>query len=244
MRYKVAAVLLAAIVASGCSTQSTNPQAQDPGADMGQFQLYVSDQPAAIDSFDHLNVTVSQVRVFQASEEDTNSTNSTNSTNTSNTSNTSEAGFEAFNVSETVDLTQLQGDNATSVLEADLEVGNYTKMELEASGINAEVDNSSVDVKLPSGKLQLTKGFTVAANQTTEFVFDIEVRQRGTQGYILRPVISQSGTVGEDVEINRKGQASMPDMDQPEEMPEDAGNSSQEGGGERPSNSSQGSIPA
>lgn len=231
MKYKVAAVLLAAIVASGCSTQSTNPQTSpDTNAGTGQFQLYISDQPAAIDSFDHLNVTVSQVRVFKASENETNSTNSTNTTNES------EAGFETFNVSETVDLTQLQGDNASSVLEADLEAGNYSKMELEASSINAKVDNNSVDVKLPSEKLQLTKSFEIAPNSTTEFVFDIQVVQRGNQGYILRPVISQSGTVGEDVEINRKGETSMP---------EEAGNSSeQEGDGQRPSNSSQGNVPA
>jgi len=83
--------------------------------------------------------------------------------------------------------------------------------------VEAQIDNSSVDVKLPSGKLQLTKSFTVAPNQTTEFVFDIQAVQRGTQGIILRPVISQSGTVGEDVEINRKEMGSRPESQGPEE---------------------------
>jgi hypothetical protein len=90
-------------------------------------------------------------------------------------------------------------------------------MELEASNVEAQIDNSSVDVKLPSGKLQLKKSFTIAPNQTTEFIFDIQVVQRGTQGYILRPVISQSGTVGQDVEINRKEMGSRPESRGPEE---------------------------
>lgn len=217
MDVKVVALILVAVVASGCAASNTNPDSQDPGttpsSDLGQFQLYISDQPAAIDNFDHLNVTVSNVRVFKASE-DNSSTNSTNSTEDS------EEGFQEFEVTETVDLTQLRGENATSVLEEDLEVGNYSKMELEASAIDAEVDGSSVNVKLPSGKLQLTKGFTIAPNSTTEFVFDIQVVQRGNQGYILRPVISQSGTVGEDVEINRKGRNSA------QEEGDEEGNSS------------------
>jgi hypothetical protein len=203
MIYRIAAVLLAAIIASGCATTSTNPETQNSGTgsgqDMGQFRLYISDQPADISRFDYINVTVSNVRVFKASEENANSTNSTNSTSESS------SDFQELNVSETVDLTQLQGDNATSVLEEDLEAGNYFKMELEASNIQARVENSSVNVKLPSEKLQLTKSFTVAPNQTTEFVFDIQLVQRGSRGYILRPVISQSGTVGQDGEINRRG---------------------------------------
>lgn len=189
MKIKLGAILVAVLIASGCSTQSTANDSEN-----GQFQLFVSDSPADIDKFDYLNVTVSEVRVFPESED--------NSSNSSNNS------FKQFNIKETVDLTQLKGDNATSVLSEELEAGNYSKLELEASSIDAEINGTSEEVKLPSGKLQLTKGFTVAQNQTTEFVFDIQVALRGNQqnnqGYILRPVISQSGVVGEDVEINRK----------------------------------------
>lgn len=208
MRYRLAAVMLVVIVASGCSTSNTGPQGQNPddGAGTGGFNLYISDQPADIDSFEYLNVTVSEVRVFkESSESDEATSNRTNATNQS------EEGFESFSISETVDLTRLKGDNATSILETDLEAGNYTKIELEASGIDATVDGSQVEVKLPSEKLQLTKSFTISANQTTEFVFDIHVVQRGNQGYVLRPVISQSGTAGEEVEINRKERDSRPD---------------------------------
>lgn len=213
MKTKLAAVLIVVFIASGCSTQSTTGDSEK-----GQFQLYISDRPADIDKFDYLNVTVSEVRVFPETSD--------------NSTNNSESSFQQFNVTETVDLTQLKGDNATAVLTEELEAGNYSKLELEASSIDAEINGTSEEVKLPSGKLQLTKGFTVAPNQTTEFVFDIQVTLRGNQqnnqGYILRPVISQSGTVGEDVEINRK-QGSRP---------EEAGGSQ-----ERPSGNSTGSRP-
>jgi len=219
MKLKIAAFLATVLVASGCATQSTNPENSPDTTDptqSGNFQLYISDQPAAIDSFQYLNVTLSEVRVFKETGNET-TMNSTDSTNSTNSSQDDSKGYKSFNTTATVDLTQLKGDNATSVLEGELQTGNYSKMELEASNIQAEIDNSSVDVKLPSGKLQLTKGFTVAPNQTTEFVFDIQVVQRGNQGYILRPVISQSGTVGKDVEINRKEMGSRPESRGPEE---------------------------
>lgn len=219
MKLKIAAFLATVLIASGCATQSTNPENSPDTTDpthSGNLQLYISDQPAAIDSFQYLNVTLSEVRIYAetGNETDTSSTNSTNSTNSSQDDS---KGYETFNTTATVDLTQLKGENATSVLEGELQTGNYSKMELEASNVEAQIDNSSVDVKLPSGKLQLTKSFTIAPNQTTEFVFDIQVVQRGTQGYILRPVISQSGTVGQDLEINRKEMGSRPESRGPEE---------------------------
>jgi hypothetical protein len=54
----------------------------------------------------------------------------------------------------------------------------------------------------------LTKPFEIKPNSTTSFVFDIQVVLRGNQqnnqGYILKPVISESGVAGEDVEVERK----------------------------------------
>lgn len=210
MEIKLTLFLATVLIASGFAAQN-NPDT-DPGTSIsgerGVFQLYISDQPASIDNFQYLNVTLSEVRIYPENSEAANDTNSTNGSD-------AEEGFETFEALATVDLTQLKGDNATSVLEGELEAGNYSKIELEASNVQAEIDNSSVKVKLPSGKLQLTKSFTIAPNQTTEFIFDIQVVQRGTQGYILRPVISQSGTVGEDVEINRKEMGSRPENSGP-----------------------------
>ena len=114
-----------------------------------------------------------------------------------------EGGFTELDLDgETVDLTQVVGEKAISVLEGELEAGTYTKIELHASDVVGVVDGDEVDVKLPSEKLQITKTFEVEEGEEVSFVFDIHVVKRGpNNGYILRPVISESGVAGEDVEV-------------------------------------------
>lgn len=148
----------------------------------GSFELLVSDQRAAIGDFDALTVTFSEARVFQGENET----------------------VETFDISgEQADLTQLQGAKAQSLLNTSLEAGNYTGIQLMAASVEGVVNGSSVEVKLPSERLHITKPFTITPNSTTRFVFDIQVVLRGNaqqnQGYILKPVISESGVVGEDV---------------------------------------------
>jgi hypothetical protein len=101
----------------------------------------------------------------------------------------------------TVDLTQVVGDAAIGVFEGELEVGSYAKIELHVEAVDGVVDGESVAVKIPSEKLQLTRPFEITAEEPVEFVFDINVVKRGpTNGYILTPVISESGVAGRDVE--------------------------------------------
>jgi hypothetical protein len=103
--------------------------------------------------------------------------------------------------SATVDLTQVVGDKAMAVFEGELDAGKYSKVELYAEDIVGMVDGEEVDVKIPSGKLQIVHGFEVRAEETTTFVFDIHVVRKGNGGYNLRPVISGSGVNGEDVDV-------------------------------------------
>lgn len=193
MDYHRAIILFAAVVAvSGCTTTST--------ASEGQFELLVSDQASVIDDFDYLNVEFSQARIF-ATENDTVNVTQVNLSNTS-----------------AADLTQLRGASAKSLVNTSLETGNYSKIELYVENVNASVDNESVEVKVPSGKLMLTKPFEIRPNETTSFVFDIQVTLRGNeqnnQGYILRPVISESGVAGEDVEVERRNAATNRDQEE------------------------------
>lgn len=105
-------------------------------------------------------------------------------------------GWITRNVSSrSVDLTQLRGDNATLIDSPELPAGEYGKVFVYVSDINATLtDGTSVNVKLPSNKLQLNKGFTLEPNGTVSFVYDITVFKAGNSGkYILKPVISQSG---------------------------------------------------
>lgn len=224
-------------------TADTGSTTQQTSASTGQFYLMVSDKPADISDFDYLNITFSEARIFQQenSEETTNetvnttetnttgtnssSTNSTNSTQTNSTeTNVTEnetteenEGFTTVDLNGTADLTQVVGDKAKSIANLGLEEGNYTKISLYAESIEASVNGTQVNVKIPPGKLMITKPFTVSANSTTGFVFDIGVFLRGNQqnnqGYILKPVISQSGVAGKDVPVNltdKKG--NMPDF--------------------------------
>lgn len=100
----------------------------------------------------------------------------------------------------TVDLTTLVGDNATQIAGVELPAGEYNGVFIWVSEINGTLtDGSHVEVKLPSERLKLNTHFTVAPNSSVDFVFDIAVHETGNGRYILRPVISESGT---DVPIN------------------------------------------
>lgn len=112
-------------------------------------------------------------------------------------------GFYVLDINDaTVDLTQVIGDRAMSVFEGELSEGSYQKIELHVSGIEGIVDGEEAEVKVPSEKLQITTPFEIRAEETVDFVFDINVVKRGQQDrYILTPVISESGVAGEDVDV-------------------------------------------
>ncbi|MDY6789583.1 MAG: DUF4382 domain-containing protein [Candidatus Nanohaloarchaea archaeon] len=177
MKPKYVLALVLALILAGCTAPQTGGE--------GKFELLVSDAPAAIDDFDSLEVSFSEARVFKG-----------------------EGGNESFESIDiegrTVDLTQVKGARAKSLLNTTLETGTYTKIELHASDNRGIVNGEEVAVKIPPGKLMITKDFEIKPDKTTEFVFDIQVvlrgNQRNNQGYILKPVISKSGVVGKDVE--------------------------------------------
>jgi hypothetical protein len=101
----------------------------------------------------------------------------------------------------TVDLTELKGANATRLSSLDVPNGSYEKVFVYVSEVEGTLkDGSDQRVKLPSGKLQLNSGFTVGNGEEIDFVFDITAIKAGNSGkYILKPVVSESGT---DVEID------------------------------------------
>jgi len=124
--------------------------------------------------------------------------------------NSREGGFSIIDLDgATVDLTEVVGDKAIGVFDGELEAGSYSKIELYASNVDGVVDGNSVDVTIPSGKLQITKPFEITADETLSFVFDINVVKKGNKAaYNLLPVISESGVAGKDVDVEEvdKGQ--------------------------------------
>jgi len=146
----------------------------------GTFVLLVSDAEADIAGFESVNVALSGARVFREDE-----------------------NIQEFDLGGiVVDLTDVVGEKAIPVLEAELEAGTYTKIELMVESVEAMLlDGNSADVKIPSETLKIVKPFTVEENEETKFVFDIEVVKKGQSNeYNLLPVISKSGKVGADIE--------------------------------------------
>jgi len=211
------------------SDGTSDDATMDDGGAVGAFRLLISDQPAAIGDFDSLNVSFSRARIFRASEEtedtatetataDPTGTETADSTEAETTDPTetetpdddadedADGGFVVRDLDgATVDLTEVVGDRAIGVLDGELEAGRYSKIELYAESVDGVVDGESVDVKIPSGKLQLTKPFEVVAGESVEFVFDINVVKKGNGGYNLLPVISESGVAGRDVDVEEVG---------------------------------------
>ncbi|MFC6716389.1 DUF4382 domain-containing protein [Natrialbaceae archaeon GCM10025810] len=136
-----------------------------------------------------------------------------------------ERGFSVLDLEgATVDLTEVVGEKAISVFEGELPAGTYRKIELHVSDVEGIVDGEPANVKVPSEKLQITQPFEIDADGGVDFVFDINVVERGREnGYILKPVISESGVAGRDVdveEVDAKGNEKNEKPDDEEDDPD------------------------
>ncbi|MFB6228402.1 MAG: DUF4382 domain-containing protein [Halobacteriales archaeon] len=221
---------------------ASNDDTDGTTSDSGTVRFYISDEVNAISEFEHLNVTITEVG-FQAdgdaddgeteTPEDNETETETNETETETETETPEdaeneakegdgsGGWIEYEVDDrTFDLTQLQGANASLLGAFNVSEGSYNKVFVHVGGINATLENGeSVNVKLPSEKLQITQSFTVAANDSVDFVFDITVHKAGNSGkYILTPVISESGTDVpiEDVDEEREEDVEDGQEDEPD----------------------------
>lgn len=212
------------VLLAGCSAGV--PGAGD--AATGTVAFYLSDQPAAIDDFSSLNVTVTRVAFHpQGDDADEDATadgsptapSATPPTVTGSPTATMTAtaeGSEAVDADDdgwivrsvdnrTVDLTELVGDRATLVGEYDLPAGPYNGVFITVSAANGTLtDGTEVDVKVPGRTLRLNTHFTLEPEGEVDFVFDITVVETGNGRYLIQPVISESGT---DVPIDDVGAA-------------------------------------
>lgn len=169
----------------------------------GTIAFYISDEPNAIEDFLHLNVTVTKVGLHR-----------TGITGNATPDTTGDGDWVEYDVNRTVDLTTLTGANATKLDVLEAPNGTYTKVFIYVSEIDATLTTGeSVTVKLPSERLHINTEFTVGDGEEVEFVFDIAPHKAGKSGkYILKPVISQSGT-GDQVEIENVQTQATTDLD-------------------------------
>lgn len=231
MRTKIFGPVLVAIllVLAGCSggvtSGSPTPDAtsqedggtgsgMNPSSGTGQIAFYISDEPNAIDDFEHLNVTITKVGLHRVEGDAGNESvtsqpnagqNASNVTITAGESDRPDADengengengeWQEYEVNRTVDLTRLVGANATKLDVFDAPAGTYNKVFIYVDEINATTTNGEqVSVKLPSERLHINQEFTVGDGEEVDFVFDIAPHEAGQSGkYILKPVISESG---------------------------------------------------
>jgi hypothetical protein len=227
---------------SETSTGSFRLLISDRPADIGDFDsLNVSFDRARVFSDKDDDEEDDQAENDSETQDETNETeiqdetnepetqNETNETEEDNEPRDDEEGDEGaggFSVIDlggaTVDLTEVVGEKAIGVFDGELEAGQYSKIELYASNVEGVVDGDSVDVKIPSGKLQITKPFEITADEPVSFVFDINVVKKGNKAaYNLLPVISESGVAGKDVDVEEVEKGRGKDKDDENEDEED-----------------------
>jgi len=121
--------------------------------------------------------------------------------------NESEAGWVERDVDDrSVDLTELQGANATALGNLSVPDGEYETVFVHVGEVNGTLKTGEdVNVKLPSQKLQVNEDFTVGNEESVDFVFDITVFEAGGSGkFVLKPVASESGTDVPIVDVDEK----------------------------------------
>ena len=162
----------------------------------GNFVFLVSDEVNAISDFQELNLSISKVSLHLGGDE--------------------EKIIEFEPGVQMVDLSDLQGNRAQEIWRGDVPEGEYIKVFLEVSQVTGILLESGeeIEIKLPSGKLQISKPFTVESGEVTNFVYDLTVVKAGKSGqYILKPQIGQSGADQDFIKIK------------PEVQPENKGES-------------------
>jgi hypothetical protein len=185
-----------------------------------QMNFYVSDQQNAIADFAHLNVTITEIGLKRADAgddsgeeeravDDGNETDGDDASgNETEESDGDGPGWETYAVDNvTVDLTKLQGANATRIADFAAHSGNYTTVFVHVSDVEGTLtDGTETNVKLPSERLKLTKPFELAPNASVDFVYDVTVRKAGNSGwYVLQPVVGESGPDVAIREVDRQG---------------------------------------
>jgi len=145
------------------------------------FRLLISDDVNAIEDFEHLYVTITSVGVHQSGES---------------------GGWHILNPEPDpdgdnvtgIDLKPLVGQNALAIWSGTLPEGEYTKVFIYVESVKGILNGGAeLEIKLPSGKLQISKPFTIG-DDVVNFVYDITVIKTGkSDKYILKPQIAQSG---------------------------------------------------
>lgn len=181
----------AALLLAGCTGAFSGDGAAD-----GTVHVYVSDEPGAIGEFEHLNVTITSFSLRSAEPTDGHDDDGHHRHRHHG------GNWTTYEINETtVDLTRLQGANASLLHAVDVPDGEYTAVSVEVADVNATLENGETPkkVNVPNDRLVVPKEFTVGDNESVEFVVDAVVKERReNETYVVKPNLDASGT---DVEL-------------------------------------------
>jgi len=146
---------------------------------VGNFVFLISDDVNAIEDFESLDVSISKIGLLPSGD--------------------SGEWIEFEPEIEEVDLTLVQGDETQEIWRGNIPEGQYSKVLIHVTDVHGVLKETgeTVEVKLPSQKLQLSKAFQITADTVTSFTYDLTVIAAGSPQsgikYILKPQIAQSG---------------------------------------------------
>ena len=145
----------------------------------GNFVFLVSDEVNAIADFSSLNLVIERIGILQNGD--------------------SGKWLEFTPVIKEFDLSLLPGDKSLELWRGDIPAGQYNKVFVEVSGVTGVLKESgeTLDIKVPSNRLQMSLAFEVGADVVTSFTYDLTVVSAGNDKngdkYILKPQIAESG---------------------------------------------------
>ncbi|MFB6221577.1 MAG: DUF4382 domain-containing protein [Halolamina sp.] len=181
--YAARLVVALAVLLAGCSAVMPG------GADDGTVNVYVSDDPGAIEEFEQLNLTISafSLRAAETSGEHDDDGRHRHR---------HDRNWTTYDINATtVDLTELRGPNASLLHAADVPEGEYTAVSVHVAGVNATLETGTTPtVTVPGDRLTVAKQFTVNGNESVQFVVDAVVKERrDNETYVLRSDPDASG---------------------------------------------------
>lgn len=164
-----------------------------PTKEKVNLRFFISDEVNAIEDFEHLYVTITSIGLHKGGE-------SGKWHLLDPIPDPDGDGIDG------IDLKPLEGPNALIIWSGYVDPGEYTKVFIYVDNVTgilaASGDGETVDVKLPSKKLQISKPFTISSDSVVNFVYDITVVKAGKSGkYILQPQIAQSGPKQKFIEV-------------------------------------------
>ncbi|SFR60376.1 protein of unknown function [Halorubrum sodomense] len=198
------------VLATGAAALGATGLAGCVGRATGTLATAVTDQPADIDDFESLVVTVEGFWLgpegTRAGADDGSDTADGNETDTADGDETDAAGNETdgeedaaagreyfeFDEPQEADLVELQNGETKLIDERELRTGTYPFLQLDVSSADGTLtDGSDATVDLPGdAPLKFNESFEVRENTRTTFTADFAPVLRGNGRYLLRPVPS------------------------------------------------------